>query len=135
MLLFLVLWTVTFCESLAIGRLLFRCDCIVSYDWLMMTLERRHNLIRLIIQFFCLHDSVLPKLIFKSNRLHFLWVYWRDNPFGMLKEHAKSLYITRLWLGEVFNSIVSNLYQDIQTGIVYLDLYKAFDSVCHARFQ
>ena len=48
-LLFLVLWTVTFCESLAIGRLLFRCDCIVSYDWLMMTLERRHDLIMLLI--------------------------------------------------------------------------------------
>ena len=26
-----------------------------------------------------------------SNRPHFLWVYGRDKPFGMLREHSKSL--------------------------------------------
>ena len=27
------------------------------------------------------------KLFCKSNRPHFLWVYRRDNPLGMLREH------------------------------------------------
>ena len=31
------------------------------------------------------------KLFYKSNRAHFLWVYRRDNPLGMLGEHEKSL--------------------------------------------
>ena len=31
------------------------------------------------------------KVFYKSNRQHFLWVYWRDNPLGMLGEHSKSL--------------------------------------------
>ena len=31
------------------------------------------------------------KVFYKSNRQHFLWVYWRDNPLGMLEEHSKSL--------------------------------------------
>ena len=31
------------------------------------------------------------KLFYKSNRPHFLWVYRRDNPRGMLEEHEKSL--------------------------------------------
>ena len=30
------------------------------------------------------------KLFYKSNRPHFLWVYRRDNPLGMLREHSKS---------------------------------------------
>ena len=30
------------------------------------------------------------KLFYKSNRPHFLWVYRRDNPLGMLGEHSKS---------------------------------------------
>ena len=34
------------------------------------------------------------KLFYKKNTAHFLWVYWRDNPLGMLGEHPKSLYIT-----------------------------------------
>ena len=55
---------------------------------------------------------------------------WKNNV--LIK---KRVYITRLRLAEVFNSIVLRLDQDIQTGNVYLDLYKAFDSVCHARFQ
>ena len=63
MLLFLVLWTVTFCESLAIGRLLFRCDCIVSYDWLMMTLERRHDLIMLLINKYWMRLSILWRIM------------------------------------------------------------------------
>ena len=29
------------------------------------------------------------KLFYKSNRPHFLWVYRRDNPLGMLGEHEK----------------------------------------------
>ena len=32
--------------------------------------------------------------VYLSNRPHLLWVYWRDNPRGMLGEHSKSLYIT-----------------------------------------
>ena len=28
------------------------------------------------------------------NRPHFLWVYRRNNPRGMLGEHEKSLYYT-----------------------------------------
>ena len=39
---------------------------------------------------------VYLKLFYKSNRPHFLWVYKRDNPLGMLGEHSKSRYITRL---------------------------------------
>ena len=36
------------------------------------------------------NDSVLLiKLFYKSNRPHFLWVYCRDNPLGMLEEHEK----------------------------------------------
>ena len=36
------------------------------------------------------NDSVLLiKLFYKSNRPHFLWVYRRDNPRGMLGEHEK----------------------------------------------
>ena len=31
------------------------------------------------------------KVFYKSNRQNFLWVYWRDNPLGMLGEHSKSL--------------------------------------------
>ena len=31
------------------------------------------------------------KLFYKSNRSHFLWVYQRDNPLGILGEHSKSL--------------------------------------------
>ena len=31
------------------------------------------------------------KVFYKSNRQHFLWVYGRDNPLGMLGEHSKSL--------------------------------------------
>ena len=31
------------------------------------------------------------QLFYKSNRPHFLWVYQRDNPIGMLGEHSKSL--------------------------------------------
>ena len=38
------------------------------------------------------------KLFYKSNRPHFLWVYWRDNPLEMLAEHSKSLQIPLLWL-------------------------------------
>ena len=34
---------------------------------------------------------VYLKLFYKSNRPHFLWVYWLDNPLGMLGEHSKSL--------------------------------------------
>ena len=30
------------------------------------------------------------KLFHKSDRPHFLWVYRRDNPRGMLGEHEKS---------------------------------------------
>ena len=30
------------------------------------------------------------KLFYKSNRPHFLWVYRRDNPLGMLGEHSNS---------------------------------------------
>ena len=29
--------------------------------------------------------------VYLSNRPHFLWVYRRDNPRGMLGEHEKSL--------------------------------------------
>ena len=35
------------------------------------------------------------KLFYISNRPHFLWVYWRDSPLGMLGEHEKNLLITR----------------------------------------
>ena len=38
------------------------------------------------------------KLFYKSNRPHFLWVYWRDNPLGMLGEHEKSLYDLQAFL-------------------------------------
>ena len=31
------------------------------------------------------------KLFYKSNRPHFLWVYWRDSTRGMLGEHSNSL--------------------------------------------
>ena len=31
------------------------------------------------------------KLFYKSDRRHFLWVYRRDNPLGMLGEHSESL--------------------------------------------
>ena len=31
------------------------------------------------------------KLCYLSNRTHFLWVYWRDNPRRKLEEHEKSL--------------------------------------------
>ena len=31
------------------------------------------------------------KLFYKNNRPHFLWVYRRDNPLGMLGEHSKNL--------------------------------------------
>ena len=31
------------------------------------------------------------KSFYKSNRPHFLWVYRRDNPLGMLGEQEKSL--------------------------------------------
>ena len=31
------------------------------------------------------------KLFYKSNRPHFLWVYWRDNPLGMLGEYSRVL--------------------------------------------
>ena len=30
------------------------------------------------------------KLFYKSHGAHFLWVYRRDNPLGMLGEHSKS---------------------------------------------
>ena len=30
-------------------------------------------------------------MVYLSNRPHFLWVYRRDNPLGMLGEHSKSL--------------------------------------------
>ena len=30
-------------------------------------------------------------VFYKSDRQHFLWVYGRDNPLGMLGEHSKSL--------------------------------------------
>ena len=30
------------------------------------------------------------KLFYKSNRPHFLWVYRRDNPLGILGKHSKS---------------------------------------------
>ena len=33
----------------------------------------------------------LVYLVNLSNRPHFLWVYRRDNPRGMLGEHEKSL--------------------------------------------
>ena len=32
-------------------------------------------------------------MIYLSNRPHFLWVYWHDNPCGMLGEHKKSLFL------------------------------------------
>ena len=32
-----------------------------------------------------------PGFIYLSNRPHFLWVYRRDNPRGMLGEHEKKL--------------------------------------------
>ena len=31
------------------------------------------------------------KLFYKSSRPHFLWIYQRDNPLGMLGEHEKNL--------------------------------------------
>ena len=31
-------------------------------------------------------------ITYLSNRPHFLWVYRRDNPRGMLGEHEKSVY-------------------------------------------
>ena len=33
------------------------------------------------------------KLFCKRDRPHFLWVYWYDNPLGMLGEHEKTLLI------------------------------------------
>ena len=33
----------------------------------------------------------IPYIPYLSNRPHFLWVYRRDNPRGMLGEHEKSL--------------------------------------------
>ena len=38
--------------------------------------------------------AITWKRVYLSNRPHFLWVYRRDNPRGMLGEHSKSLYIT-----------------------------------------
>ena len=34
------------------------------------------------------------KFSYLSNIPHFLWVYRRDDPHGMLREHEKSLLIT-----------------------------------------
>ena len=31
------------------------------------------------------------QIVYLSNRPQFLWVYWLDNPRGMLGEHEKSL--------------------------------------------
>ena len=36
-------------------------------------------------------DRLINLVIYLSNRPHFLWVYRRDNPLGMLGEHEKSL--------------------------------------------
>ena len=30
------------------------------------------------------------KFFYKSNRPHFLWVYWRDDPLGMLGDYLKA---------------------------------------------
>ena len=35
--------------------------------------------------------SGIITMIYLSNRTHFLWVYCRDNPRGMLGEHEKSV--------------------------------------------
>ena len=56
-------------------------------------------------------EYVIPYL---RNKPHFIWVYRRDNPCGMLGEHKKSLYITS-WrrviykLFECFPNILSGL--------------------------
>ena len=34
---------------------------------------------------------LLYKMVYLSNRPHFVWVSRRDNPRGMLEEHSKSL--------------------------------------------
>ena len=39
---------------------------------------------------FCIETSH----VYLSNRPHFLWVYRRDNPRGMLGEHEKTLKVT-----------------------------------------
>ena len=44
-----------------------------------------------------------------SNRPHFLWVYRRDNPRGMLGEHEKSSRCKSLAFGSWFTSISSVL--------------------------
>ena len=36
-------------------------------------------------------DHVSYNITYLSNRPHFLWVYRRDNPLGMLGEHEKKL--------------------------------------------
>ena len=33
------------------------------------------------------------KLLYESNRPHFLWVYWHDNTLVMLGEHSKCLWL------------------------------------------
>ena len=36
-------------------------------------------------------EELRENSIYLSNRPHFLWVYRRDNPGGMLGEHEKNL--------------------------------------------
>ena len=42
---------------------------------------------------FCMSEELMKciKFSYLSNIPHFLWVYRRDNPRGMLREHEKSL--------------------------------------------
>ena len=61
---------------------------VLKHDCLMMTLERRHDLITELKPHFL--PIRLRKLFYKSNRPHFLWVYRRGNPLGMLGDHSKS---------------------------------------------
>ena len=58
------------------------------------------------------------KLFYKSNRPHFLWVYWCDNPRGMLGEHSKSLWIMS-W-GDWFTSF-SIVLPTSQVVHIFLD--------------
>ena len=50
-----------------------------------------HNDLIIIIIIIFIIIVVVIVIVYLSNRPHFLWVYRRDNPRGMLGEHEKKL--------------------------------------------
>ena len=64
------------------------------------------------------------KLYYKSNRPHFLWVYRRNNPLGMLEDHESraegkcGLLLKYLGIERVSLSILGQLFQAFQSIII-----------------